>query len=117
MLYAKILPVAKYIVQTTPFDSSTTNCRWMTAVATPYEPGEDTTSFSVTFYEPIDSPDPAVTLPIGMRAVFSMPVVMTEAELATWKDDDKVVLDLIAAKIGTVVQSYRRLRKGAGVGV
>jgi len=106
MLLAKISPAAKQIVQTSPFESSEVTAEYMSALARPYALGASKVNFEVVFGNLVESPKPGSeeTSQQFVR-VTSSQVELVGEELASWGTDDSVVLDAIAAKLGTSVVS------------
>ena len=106
MLLAKISPAAKQIVQTSPFESSEISAEYMSALARPYALGSSKVNFEVVFGNLVESPKPGSeeTSQQFVR-VTSSQLTLEGEELASWGTDDSVVLEVIAAKLGTSVVS------------
>lgn len=100
MLYATISPSAKKVNQSTPFDTSVTECNQMCAMARPYALGAATTSFEVQFGNLVKNEKGEI---LGFDRKDSMQITMTAEELVGWGEDDSVVLNAIAEKIKTNV--------------
>ena len=113
MLIAKTNPAATFTSQDGPFAQPTTiTAEYLTAAARPYVAGAAQTNFEVIFgnYTPAVE---AVVASEGVPAVPAQPakfnrvqssnVVLSAAELSAWGTDDSVLLDVIAAKLGTAV--------------
>lgn len=106
MLLAKISPAAKQIVQTSPFESSEVTAEYMSALARPYALGASKVNFEVVFGNLVESPKPgSEELVQQFVRVTSSSVVLEGEELASWGTDDLVVLNAIAAKLGTSIVS------------
>ncbi len=106
MLLAKISPAAKQIVQTSPFESSEVTAEYMSALARPYALGASKVNFEVVFGNLVESPKPgSEELVQQFVRVTSSSVVLEGEELASWGTDDLVVINAIAAKLGTSIVS------------
>lgn len=101
MLLAKINPAATFTFQDGPFAQPTVvTADYLTALARPYVAGADKTNFEIQF----GTYTPAVE---GQLAKFnylqSSQLSLTALELASWGEDDSVLLDIVALKLGTTV--------------
>jgi hypothetical protein len=106
MLLAKISPAAKQIVQTSPFESSEVIAEYMSALARPYALGASKVNFEVIFGNLVEVGQPDSEEKVQhFSGVTSSSVVLEGEELASWGTDDSVVLNAIAAKLGTSVVS------------
>ena len=103
MLYAKINPKASFVQQEGPFTAPVTvEADYLTALARPYVPGAAQTNFEVQFGTAVLNEEGIV---VGINNVSSSNVVLTAAELANWGEDDSSLLESVAAKLGTSVES------------
>ena len=103
MLYAKINPKASFVQQEGPFTAPiTVEADYLTALARPYVPGAPQTNFEVQFGTAVLDEENVV---VGINNISSINVMLTAAELANWGTDDSQMLEDIAAKLGTVVES------------
>jgi hypothetical protein len=101
MLLAKINPAATFISQDSPFaQPTTTTADYLTALARPYAAGASQTNFEVQFgtYTPAVESQPA-----RFNRIQSSQLVLTSQELASWGEDDSVLLEVVASKLGTSV--------------
>jgi hypothetical protein len=102
MLFAKISPTAKAATQDGAFIVHENTCEWMTA-NTQYSLGQEYTRFQISFGNFVvntDPNEPALNIFDKLLTIF---LDFTKEELSTWGQDDAVVFDIIAAKIGTTV--------------
>ena len=95
MLVAKINPLAKRIVQTTPFSQTELTGEYMVAVR----------FGNVKYYQ---NPDGSNGDPL-MDTVISARVTFTSAELSDWGTDDTIVYQKIAQKLGFTIVSTENL--------
>ena len=113
MLLAKISPLAKRIVQTSPFETKEFSAEYMVAKCSKLVIGaipnsfNDQTEFNIKFgnikYE--KKPDGTNGKPM-LDVVLTTKVMFTQSELSTWGTDDTIVYDLIAQKLGfTIVET------------
>ena len=101
MLLAKINPAATFTSQDGPFAQPTIiTADYLTALARPYAAGASQTNFEIQFgtYVPAVESQPA-----KFNRVQSSQLVLTSQELASWGEDDSVLLDVVASKLGTSV--------------
>jgi ribosome biogenesis protein Nip4 len=106
MLIAKITPAAKQIVQTTPFETSEISAEYMAAIARPYALGASKVNFEVVFGNLVESTRPGSEEVTQQFVRVTNTNVELEGEaLASWGTDDSVILNAIAAKLGTSVVS------------
>jgi hypothetical protein len=106
MLLAKISPVAKQIVQTTPFETTEVSAEYMSALARPYALGSSKVNFEVVFGNLVELPvlDSEEVKQEFVR-VTSSQVLLEDEEIGSWGTDDSVILSAIASKLGTSVVS------------
>lgn len=103
MLYAKINPKASFVQQEGPFTAPVTvEADYLTALARPYVPGAPQTNFEVQFGTAVLDEEGVV---VGINNVSSSNIVLTSIELANWGVDDSSLLESVAAKLGTSVES------------
>jgi hypothetical protein len=103
MLYAKINPKASFVKQEGPFTAPiTVEAEYLTALARPYAAGAAQTNFEVQFGNVILNEEGIV---ISIQQVSNSQLMLTAKELVNWGADDSVLLEVIAAKLGTVVES------------
>jgi hypothetical protein len=103
MLYAKINPKASFVKQEGPFTAPVTiEAEFLTALARPYIPGATQTNFEVQFGNAVLNEEGVV---VGINNVSNSNVVLTAVELVNWGVDDSVLLEAVAAKLGTSVES------------
>ena len=103
MLYAKINPAATKVDQPSPFSTSTTTvANYMTALARPYAVGASKTRFEVQYGNVTVTTDGYAK---DFKQLLSGEVTLTSEQLASWGSDDTIVLNLIAAAVGTTVES------------
>lgn len=101
MLYAKINPKASFVKQENPFAAPVTvEAEFLTALARPYAAGAKETNFEVQFGNPILNEEGVI---VRVQPINSTSVVLSAEELANWGVDDSVLLEAIAAKLGTSV--------------
>lgn len=107
MLYAKINPKASFVKQEGPFTAPVTvEADYLTALARPYVPGASKTNFEVQFGTAVLNEEGVVT---SVNQVSNSSLVLTAEELVNWGADDSVLLEAIAAKLGTTVESVIEL--------
>jgi hypothetical protein len=107
MLLAKINPAASFTSQDGPFAQPTViTAEYLSAAARPYVAGASQTNFEVVFgtYTPsVEALEGVQAQSAKFNRVQSSQVVLSAEELASWGTDDSVLLDAIAAKLGTSV--------------
>lgn len=106
MLLAKISPAANIVTQVDPFQYTQTAALYMTAVANQYVPDAETTNFSVIFGNlvppvPIEEPQPA-----PFTVLYTYPLTLTSAQLATWGTNDNELLEIIAEQLNTTILEF-----------
>jgi hypothetical protein len=107
MLYAKINPKASFVQQSGPFSAPVTiEAEYLTALARPYAAGASQTNFEIQFGNAVLNEEGIVT---SMQQVSNSSLMLTAEELVNWEADDSVLLEVIAAKLGTVVESVINL--------
>jgi hypothetical protein len=103
MLLAKISPAANFVSSANPFGTPTTvTADYMTVSARPYQVGSSKTNFDVSYLQATLDGTGKVT---SIQNVGRASLQLTAADLATWGTDDSVLLSIVAAKVGTAVQS------------
>jgi len=115
MLLAKLGQKATFVQQQNPFQTTSIDAHYMTALARPYQLGGAHTSFEVVFGNLIPAVE-AVEASEGVEAVQAQParfeqvsssrIELTGEELASWGSDDSVVLEAIAKKYGTTCGEF-----------
>jgi hypothetical protein len=103
MLYGKITPVAQIVKQVTPFESTTIEANYMTALARPYGIGATKVNFEVLFGNTKINENNEV---IGFERISSYRVVLEGSELSSWGTDDTVVLQTIASKLNVTASNF-----------
>ena len=101
MLLAKINPAATFTSQDGPFAQPTIiTAEYLTALARPYLAGAFQTNFEIQFgtYTPAVEGEPA-----KFNRVQSSQLVLTSQQLASWGEDDSVLLEIVASNLGTSV--------------
>ena len=107
MLYAKINPKASFVKQEGPFTAPVTvEADYLTALARPYAAGASQTNFEVQFGTAVLNEEGVV---VSINQVSNSSVVLTAEELVNWGVDDYALLEAIAAKLGTTVESVIEL--------
>lgn len=107
MLYAKINPKASFLQQSGPFTAPVTvEAEYLTALARPYAAGASQTNFEVQFGNAVLNEEGVVKF---IQQVSNSQLVLTAQDLVNWGADDSVLLEVIAAKLGTVVESVINL--------
>jgi hypothetical protein len=107
MLYAKINPKASFVKQEGPFAAPVTvEADYLTALARPYAAGASQTNFEVQFGNAVLNEEGVV---VSINQVSNSSVVLTAEELVNWGTDDSLLLEAIAAKLGTTVESVIEL--------
>ena len=103
MLYAKINPKASFVKQEGPFTAPVTvEADYLTSLARPYIPGATQTNFEVQFGNAILDEEGNIK---EINVVSRISTTLTATELENWGVDDSSMLESIAAKLGTVVES------------
>jgi hypothetical protein len=101
MLVAKINPVGKLAKQDNQFEVSSIEANSIVALARPYVLGTTKeVAFEVAFGNVVEAED-------GIKSfvtLFSSEAILTQEELSEWSDDLSV-LNAVAAKLGTSVES------------
>lgn len=107
MLYAKINPKASFLQQSGPFSAPVTiEAEYLTALARPYAAGASQTNFEIQFGNSVLNVEGIVT---SIQQVSNSQLMLTAIELVNWGADDSVLLEVVAAKLGTVVESVINL--------
>jgi hypothetical protein len=101
MLVAKINPVGKLAKQDNQFEVSSIEANSIVALARPYVLGTTKeVAFEVAFGNVVEAED-------GTKSfvnLFSSEAILTQEELGEWSDD-LFILNAVAAKLGTSVES------------
>ena len=101
MLLAKINPAATFTSQSGPFAQPTVvTADYLTAIARPYLAGASQTNFQIEFgtYTP-----PTEEQLAKFNGIQSSQLVLTSQQLASWGEDDSVLLEIVASNLGTSV--------------
>jgi hypothetical protein len=98
MLLGKLASPAIKVYQNGAFGTTSASADYMVVSTQRFVIGEDKVSFELRFGN-IITEDEKERFDVLIREK----VQMTSSELATWGTDDSVLLDLIAAKLGTTV--------------
>jgi hypothetical protein len=103
MLFAKILPAAQKIIQSTPFESTIVTADYMSALARPYSLGANKVNFEViyctiTFDENQN--------PIKFDTVTSSNVILQNSQLQGGGSDDSFILQQLASSLSITIESY-----------
>jgi hypothetical protein len=107
MLYAKINPKASFVQQSGPFSAPVTiEAEYLTALARPYAAGASQTNFEIQFGNAVLNEEGTVT---SIQQVSNSDITLTARELVNWGTDDAILLEVIADKLGTVVESVINL--------
>jgi hypothetical protein len=107
MLYAKINPKASFVQQSGPFSAPViVEVEYLTALARPYAAGASQTNFEIQFGNAVLNEEGTVTF---IQQVSNSDITLTARELVNWGTDDAILLEVIAAKLGTVVESVINL--------
>ncbi len=101
MLFGKINPTAKIPTMTDPFTYAITEATHIAATADNYNLGAKQTRFTVYYGVPTFDENQVM---VGFRMHLSTSVSFDDTEMADWGTDDTVMLNKIAAKIGTTVE-------------
>jgi hypothetical protein len=101
MLVAKINPAGKLAKQDNPFEVSTIEANNIVALARPYVLGTNKdVVFEVAFGNVVENEEGTKSF----VSLFSSEAVLTQEELGEWSDDLSV-LNAIATKMGTSIES------------
>jgi hypothetical protein len=101
MLVAKINPSGKLAKQENPFEVSTIEANSIVALARPYVLGTNKdVAFEVAFGNVLEAEDGTKSF----VSLFSTEAVLNQSELGEWADDLSI-LNALATKIGTIVES------------
>lgn len=98
MLLGKLATPAVKVVQNGAFSSTSITADYMVVSTERFVIGEPTNSFELRFGNVITENQKE-----RFDIVLRENIVMTSEELALWGTDDSVLLDVIAAKIGTTI--------------
>jgi len=98
MLLGKLETPATKVYQSGPFSTTTATAEYMVVATQKYVIGGEDVVFEVRFGNIVTEHNKE-RFDILMRQDFKM----TSDDLSTWGTDDSVLLDLIAAKLGTTV--------------
>ncbi len=103
MIFGQIDPVISLAQQTDLFDQTTTYITgsYITAVANQYALGTNQVNFRV-MYGNCTFESGSVT---SFETVYATNVVLSGAAIASWGEDDSVILEAIAAEQGTDITS------------
>lgn len=101
MLFGKINPTAKIPSMTDPFTYTVTEATHITATAENYNLGAKQTRFTVYYGIPTINEEGTM---VGFKLLLSTGVAFDDTEMADWGTDDTVMLDKVAAKVGTTVE-------------
>ena len=101
MLVAKINPIGKLAKQDNPFEVSSIEANSIVALARPYVLGTNKdVAFEVAFGNVVEAEGGTKSF----VSLFSSEAVLSQEELGEWSDDASV-LNAIATKLGTAVES------------
>ena len=100
MLFGKINPTAKIPAMSDPFTYTVTEATHITATADRYGLGAKEVTFSVIYGTPVFDEEGTMT---NFQTLLSTSVTFTDTEIADWGTDDTVMLNKVAAKVGTAV--------------
>jgi hypothetical protein len=104
MLLAKINPAATFTSQDGPFAQPiVVTTDYLTALARPYVAGASQTNFEIQFGTYVPAVEGEQPQPAKFNRIQSSQLVLTSVELASWGEDDSVLLDIVASKLGTSV--------------
>ena len=98
MLLGKLATPATKVYQNGAFSSTTATADYMIVSTQRFVIGEDKVGFEVRFGNIVTENDEN-----RFDIILRENLDMTSVELATWGTDDSVLLDLIAAKLGTTL--------------
>lgn len=102
MLYGKIIPAATFVKQVTPFETTSTNANYISALARPYGLGAKKVNFEVLFGNIHQNENGENQF----ERVSSYPVMFEENELGDWGVDDTVMLNKIAEKLNVTISDF-----------
>jgi hypothetical protein len=102
MLVAKINPVVKLAKQDDLFNVSSVEADTIIVAARPYVLGSKDVNFEVLFGNVGNSEETGEKQFISLN---SQQVVLTAEEIGEWGTDDTIVLNAIATKLGTSIES------------
>lgn len=100
MLLGKISPVVTKTYQISAFETQTITGEYMTVRADSYVVGVPKVEFELRFGN-LEYDENGV--PNHFDIILRDRIYLTSEELATWGTDDSVLMDIIAAKLGTTV--------------
>lgn len=98
MLLGKLATPATKVYQNGAFGSTVATAEYMAVSTQRFVIGEDETSFELRFGNVVTENEQE-----RFDIVLRENLKMTSEELSTWGTDDSVLLDLIAAKLGTTI--------------
>lgn len=98
MLLGKLVAPATKVYQNGSFNFTTATANYMVVATQRFVIGEDKASFELRFGNVIIEDEKE-----RFDVVLREKIEMTSEELSTWGIDDAVLLDLIAAKLGTSI--------------
>lgn len=101
MLFGKINPTAKIPAMTDPYTFTVTEATHITATAEQYNLGAKQARFSVYYGTPTFNEDGVMT---GFKLLLNNMVSFDDTEMADWGTDDIVMLNKVAAKVGTTIE-------------
>lgn len=96
MLYAKISPAAKVVLQNGPFKTTTKSAEYVTISAVEYPLGADIITLIVEYGEPVFNGENF----IFFDAILRQRLQFTASQLSTWGVDDSVVFNIVAKEQG-----------------
>jgi len=106
MLLAKISPAAEIVVQTTPFEHSTTEASYMSVVANPYIPDAEVTNFTLSFGYSVPPTPPEEPQSPSYIFIYIYQLSLTNEELSTWGTDDEELYQIVANKLGCSIIEF-----------
>jgi hypothetical protein len=106
MLISKINPPAKKSIELSPFNLTTEDLEYMTAIARPYIPGNSSTNFQVEFGTITINEE---GLPIRFVNQLNSQLTLTSEELSGWGTNDEVLLNIVASKLGVTNTEFIEL--------
>lgn len=104
MIFAKINPQISLVQQTNPFNQNVTfvTGSYMTAIATPYVLGSDSTQFRV-LYGNCEFDEAGYV--VGFETVHSQGTTLSGETIEDWGTDDVTILEAIADENGVSIAS------------
>ncbi len=103
MIFGKINPTAKAAVSDSPFNHTTIDCPYMTAIARPYRLGSESVDFEVLYGTGTSvTVDGVLTLQNFIPYTRSMVNIGSDG-LSNWGTDDSTILYNIAQALGTSI--------------